>query len=213
LFGSLFTRRGADVVYNQANIETNTSDYSPFAQAMIAAKPDIIYTNTTLPPALALSAALKQGGYKGVIANFVGYLPGQLAKQPNVAAALDGTYVDVQYPPGEASSPAISQFKADLKAINQPQVIDIGDSLGYWQADVLIAMMKAAGSNLTGASLQQAVNSGTFKYTPSLSGGIGAMSFPDAENVASPCAALVKVVKTSYEVAVPFQCYQNIPAS
>ena len=71
----------------------------------------MVFEVTDLPNSMALAGALKAAGYKGVIFNGTGYLPGEIATQPNLAAALDGTYVIVQAPAQEDQTPAIKQSR------------------------------------------------------------------------------------------------------
>ncbi len=148
------------------------------------------------------------------IQDFQTYVPGILAKQPSVAAALQGEYIDTEVPPQESESPAIKQMETDLASIGKSTQLSFGDQLGYWIADLLIEMIQAtakAGRPLTGDGLYQTANSGSFTYTPPLDGGPGSVKFPEGESVPAPSAALVQVAGTQYKVTVPFKCYENIP--
>jgi branched-chain amino acid transport system substrate-binding protein len=215
LFSKLVDLRGGQTVYAQANMPTTgTTDYTPYVQAILKAKPNLVFLGALFAQSIALAGALKAAGYKGAIQDFQTYVPGLLAQQASVAAALQGEYIDTQVPPQEAESPAIKQMEADLTSIGKSTQISLGDQVGYWSADLLIEMLQAtaaAGRPLTGDGLEQTANAGTFSYTPPLEGGVGPEKFPDAENDPSPCAALVQVTGTSYKVSVPFKCYENIP--
>jgi ABC-type branched-subunit amino acid transport system substrate-binding protein len=217
LFSKLIALRGGQTVYQQANMPTTgTVDYTPYVQAILKTKPNLIILGPLFAQNIALSAALKAAGYKGAIQDYQTYVPGLLAKQPSVAAALEGEYIDSQIPPQEAETPAIKQMEADLTAIGKPTTLSLGDQVGYWIADLLIEMLQAtakAGRPLTGDGLQQTANSGTFTYTPPLEGGVGPVKFPDAESAPVPCAALVQVAGAQYKVVVPFKCYENLPSS
>ena len=215
LFSRLINLRGGRTVYSQANMPTTgTVDYTPYVQAILNAKPTLVILGAIFAQTIGLSAALKAAGYKGAIQDFQTYVPGILAKQPSVAAALQGEYVDTEVPPQESESPAIKQMETDFASIGKSTELSFGDQLGYWIADLLIEMIQAtakAHRPLTGDGLYQTANSGSFTYTPSLDGGLGSVKFPEGESVPAPCAALVQVAGTQYKLTVPFKCYENIP--
>ncbi len=217
LFSKLIELRGGQTVYSQANMPTTgTVDYTPYVQAILKAKPNLILLGPLFAQTIGLASALKAAGYKGAIQDYQTYVPGLLAKQPTVAAALQGEYIDSQIPPQESETPAIKQMEADLTAIGKPTTLSLGDQVGYWIGDLLIEMLQAtakAGRPLTGDGLQQTANSGTFTYTPPLEGGVGPVKFPESESVPVPCAALVQVAGAQYKVTTPFKCYENLPSS
>jgi ABC-type branched-subunit amino acid transport system substrate-binding protein len=100
-------RRGAHVVYNEQNIpiDTQTTDYSPFARAVVASKPDVVYASVRFADVVGLTSALRQAGFQGPVVNFVTYVPGILTAQPGLATALEGSWVNSQLPPSEPNSP------------------------------------------------------------------------------------------------------------
>ncbi len=214
LYASILQKRGGTTVYNEQNMPASGSfDYTPYVQAIIKSKANLVINGIIFSEAIAFAAALKAGGYTGAVQDFQTYFPGLLS-QSNVASALDGEYIDAQIPPQESQTPAIKQLEKDLVAIGKPSTISLGDQIGYWSGDVLVEMLKAtaaSGRPLTGDGIQQTVNAG-FSYTPALSGGVGAEKFPDAENTPTPCASLLRVNNKQYTVAVPFKCYENLPA-
>ena len=204
---------GADVVYEGSPIaEIGTTDYAPYAQAIIAARPTIVFEVLDVADSVGLAAALKAAGYKGAIVNGVTYLPGQLASQPNEAATLDGVYVVDEFPADENNTPAVRQAKKDLVSVDQPPDLTSGVSQGYWSAIVfeqmLRATLKAVGgdpSKVTGAALQQTVNDG-FTYTDPIPGGIGTEHFPAAEHIPTGCETFLRVVGTHYKQIAPYTC-------
>ena len=188
-------------------------DYTPFVQAILKSKANLVINGVIFSQAIALAGALKAAGYTGAIQDFQTYAPGLLS-QANVASALEGEYIDAQIPPQESQTPAIKQLEKDLVAIGKPSMISLSDQIGYWTGDLFVQMLKAtaaAGRPLTGDGIEQTVNAG-FNYTPTLDGGVGAQKFPEAENVPTPCASLIQVKNKQYTVAVPFKCYENLPA-
>jgi ABC-type branched-subunit amino acid transport system substrate-binding protein len=214
LYASILQKRGGTTVYNEQNMPASGSfDYTPYVQAILKSKANLVINGIVFSEAIAFAAALKAGGYTGAIQDFQTYFPGLLS-QANVSSALEGEYIDAQIPPQESQTPAIKQLEKDLVAIGKPSAISLGDQIGYWTGDLLVQMLKAtaaAGQPLTGAGIEQTVNAG-FSYTPTLDGGVGAQKFPDAENNPTPCASLIQVKNKQYVVAVPFKCYENLPA-
>jgi branched-chain amino acid transport system substrate-binding protein len=214
LYASILQKRGGTTVYNEQNMPASgTVDYTPYVQAILKSKANLVINGIIFSEAIAFAAALKAGGYTGAIQDFQTYFPGLLS-QANVASALEGEYIDAQIPPQEAETPAVKQMEKDLVAIGKPSALSLGDQVGYWTGDLLVQVLKAtaaAGHPITGEGINQTVNAG-FSYTPTLDGGVGAQKFPDAENNPTPCAALLQVKNKQYTVVQPFKCYENLPA-
>ncbi len=188
------------------------TDFSPYVSKIMAGKPDVVMVSTDFPTAPGMIAALKAAGYKGLIYNYVAYIPGLLSApgQQKLAASLDGTYANTQFPPSESGGQAITQFQQDLKAIGNAGFVTQGNSIGYWSADLFVQMVKAVGPNLSPDNFVKVINGG-FKSQP-VSGGLGEIDFPDGHSHPAPCAAFVKVQGTQFMVTQPFKCYTNIPA-
>jgi ABC-type branched-subunit amino acid transport system substrate-binding protein len=189
------------------------TDFSPYVSKIMAGNPDVVMVSTDFQTAPGLTAALKAAGYKGLIYNYVAYIPGLLAApgSQKLAAALDGTYANTQFPPAESGGDGITQFQSDLKAVGVNSGITQGNTIGYWSADLFVQMLKAVGPNLNPDNFTSVVNS-NFKTNPPATGGLGPLSFPDGHSHPAPCAAFVKVQGTQFVVTQPFKCYQNIPA-
>src|ERR1700730_9848530 len=79
-YAFLITSQGGQVVYNKSDVptQTQTTDYTPFAQAIMAAKPDVVIVGTAFGDAVALTGTLRGKGYTGALMNFVAYVPGLL---------------------------------------------------------------------------------------------------------------------------------------
>jgi branched-chain amino acid transport system substrate-binding protein len=204
-------RRGAAVVYNQQNLptDTQTTDYSPFARPVAASKPDVVYASIRFADVVGFTTALRQAGFHGPVVNFVTYVPGLLSSQPDLAKGLEGSWVNTQLPPSESGSAAVRQVADDLKAIGKQPFVTLGASVGYWSADVLVQQLQAAGRDLTPQTFQAAM--AHFTYKP-LAGGIGPVTFPQDQHQATPCAAVVSIVKSAYEVLSPMKCYESYQA-
>ncbi len=208
-----FKFAGADIVYQGSPIPVlGTTNYNPYAQAILASHPKLVFEVLDNPDSAGLAAALKAGGYQGGIVNGVSYLPGQLASQPNEAAALNGVYVIDEFPADENNTPAVKQAQSDLVSVGQAPYLTAGVSQGYWSAIVFEQMLRATlvavggdPSKVTSAALQRAVNAG-FTYTDPIAGGIGTEHFPAAESIPTGCSTLIKVVGTTYKQIATYQC-------
>jgi ABC-type branched-subunit amino acid transport system substrate-binding protein len=204
---------GADVVYEGSPVAAiGTTNYAPYAQAIIAARPNVVFEVLDVADSVGLAAALKAAGYKDAIVNGVTYLPGQLASEPSEASALDGVYVVDEFPADENNTPAVRQAKKDLVSVGQPPDLTAGVSQGYWSAIVfeqmLRATLKAVGGDptkVTGATLQKAVNDG-FTYKDPIPGGIGNEHFPIAEHIPTGCETFLRVEGTHYKQIAPYTC-------
>lgn len=205
-----FEELGAEVVYNEADLPVagGVTDYTPFVQAILESEPDVVVLSTDFPGAVGLSGALTASGYEGVVQSFVTYVPGVLDEQPDVAAALEGTYVNVQIPPQEDESPAIAQIEEDLEAIGEDTFITFGAAIGYWQADLFVQALAAA-AEPTPEALQEVMTGGFTYEAPE--GYLDGLEFPAALTEPAPCAALVRVEDGEYTSAVPFDCYETAP--
>lgn len=208
-FGEICEIEGCEVAYTKSDIPLNASvtDYTPYVQAILASEPDIVFVNVSFANAIGLTGALKAANFDGLMINFVTYAPGLLEAQPEVAEILEGTFVNIQIPPGEVDTPASAQVLEDLEAIGADPFISFGASVGYWSADVMVQMLEAAGEDLTPESFEAAINGG-FTYEP-IEGGIGPVEFPNDHTAPRSCTALVKVEDGAYVEAVPMTCYDN----
>ena len=204
---------GMKVVYEQAPVPAaGTTSYAPYASAIMSSGATIVYEVLASAGSIGLAAQLKADNYKGIIINGVTYFPGQLNSQPNEASALNGVYVEDEFPADENNTPAVKQAEADLKAVGQPPDLTSGVAVGYWSAIVfeqmLKATLKAEGGNpakVTGATLEKTVTSG-FTYTDPIAGGIGSETFPAAETIPTGCGTLVKTTGTTFKQIAPYQC-------
>lgn len=213
-YRAVFEDRGAEVVYSEANIPVPgpTSDYTPFVQEVLAADPNIVLTSTQFADVGGFSGALTAAGYEGANQNFVAYVPGLLQAAEQLAEALEGTYVSTQIVPQEAQTEYITQIEEDLTAVDAEQgsFILFGAGLGYVQADMILAMLEAAGPDLDTQSFDEAVNGGDFVYEPDYEGGPGTVAFPDGHFLPADCAAIMQVEDGEFVEVVPFDCYESL---
>jgi len=191
----------ASVVYEGSPIAVlGTTNFAPYAQAIIASGATVASEVLDSADAVGLSAALKAAGFK-------------LASQPSEASALDGVVVQDEFPADENKSPATQQALKDLESVGQQPYLTSGVSVGYWSAIVLEQILRATlvrvggnPNNVTGASIESTVNSGHFKYTAPLAGGVTTMYFPASETIPTGCDTLLQVTGTTYKQLYPYQC-------
>lgn len=209
--GFVAEEKGGEVVYGESAVpqEQPVTDYSPYVQDIIKADPDVAVLSINFGDAVPLAGGLKASGYKGKILTYSGYIPGLLESTPDVAAALDGTYVITQFPPQEGGSDATTQIEEDLEAIEVEPFISLGVASGYWSADAYIAMLDAAGEDLSAEGFAETINGG-FEYESPLDGSVGAINYPRDHDLSVPCASLVTINGDAYEQILPVTCYENV---
>jgi len=204
---------GEKVVYNEANIPAaGTTNYLPYAQAIVSSGANVIYNALSASDVIGLAAALKSAGYKGASLNGQTYIPGELASNPNEEAALQGAYVSSAFPVNEDKTPAVKQALKDLKAVGAPQALNNGTSVGYWSAQLFIAMLKSTAakdggaSKVTPQSVEKFVNSG-YTYKGNIAGGLAPETFPAAErNEQTTCYATTQIEGPNFVLKEPYAC-------
>jgi branched-chain amino acid transport system substrate-binding protein len=213
LLKAAFENRGIRVVLDDATVPTtDATDFTPWVQKIMSADdgepPTAVAMITLFNNTIGLTGALRDAGYDGATLNYLTYVPGLLEAQPQVAAALQDSYVWTPYLPEEFGGTAIDQVKEDLEAIGEDPTVGFGAALGYWMADVLVAMLEATGPDLTPERFDEVVNGG-FTYEPwGDPPGIGEMEYPRDHDQPAPCAALVQVKGNVYEPVLPLTCYE-----
>jgi hypothetical protein len=214
---------GIDVVYQKAVVAAvGTTNYAPYAQAMMAAGANTVYEVLGATDSIGVAAALHAAGFKGMIVNGVTYYQGDLAAQgASEEQALQGVYVEDEFPANQDSGPAVKQGEKDLVATGQNDGMTSGTAVGYWTAIVFEQMLKstlaAVGGNpakVTGAALEKVVAGGkSYTYTDPIPDGIGTEVFPSAETNPTGCGTLVKTVGTNFKLVEPYKCYYDINVS
>jgi len=202
------TLAGATVVFGQASIPPGgATDYSPYVQGLLTAKPDVIMLITDFGPGAALTGALRQAGFRGGIWNPTAYVPGVLSAQPQLAAVLNGSLVVAQFPTQEEGAPAAKQIQADLSAIKAPTHLTLGLSVGWWSAEEFIQQLEAtaAKGEVSSANFVKTIHAGwTIKPLP---GGITDLTFPDDQVTWPGCTGLMQSdAKGQYSVKVKYGC-------
>jgi branched-chain amino acid transport system substrate-binding protein len=213
-YSSLFVNLGATVVYAEAVVPVPgpTTDFTPFVQAALAKDPNIVLISTQFSDVGGLTAALKSAGYKGAIMNFVAYVPGLLDSLPQLAEALNGTYVLASLVPQEQQNGYITVVEDALEASGAQtgRFITFGGALGYLMADQMGSMIDAAGTELNTKTFDAAVNGGDYTYVSPGDGGPCTISFPGAHYYSASGSALVQVVDGKFVVTSPYTCYPPV---
>ncbi|MFF8837151.1 ABC transporter substrate-binding protein [Streptomyces sp. NPDC015130] len=208
-----FKAAGFTLAYAKASVPATSmpSDWSAYTREILrsgpgGSAPDAVVSVMQTPYNIGLFTALKRSGYRGVLTDPTDYDPGLLAKDAT-RQALDGVHVLLQFQPFEADSPAMTQFKADIrKAAGKDVPLNMHMMTGYMSADLFLAIAAKAGKELTPESFQKAANG--FSDTGTL---VGDRAEPKGQKESFGCGALVRLKNGRYEVAVPFRCYPAIP--
>ncbi|MFD0369145.1 ABC transporter substrate-binding protein [Streptomyces sp. NPDC127114] len=208
-----FKAAGFDLAYAKASVPAGSvpSDWSAYTKEILRSGPGgkapvAVVSVMQTPYNIGLFTALKRAGYQGVLSDPTDYDPGLLAKDAT-RQALDGVLVLLQFQPFEADSPAMRQFKADIrKAAGKEVPLNMHMLTGYMSADLFLAVAAKAGKDLTVESFQKAANG--FSDTGTL---VGDRAEPKGQKESFGCGALVRLTGGRYEVAVPFRCYPPIP--
>lgn len=213
-YSSLFVNLGATVVYAEAVVPVPgpTTDYTPFVNAALEKDPNIILISTQFSDVGGMTAALKAAGYKGAIMNFVAYVPGLLDALPQLAQALEGTYVLASLVPQEQQNGYIKVVEDALVASGTTtgNFITFGGALGFLMGDQMASMINAAGKDLNTTTFDKAVNGGGYTYNSPGEGGPCPINFPGAHFYSASGSALVKVVGGKFEVTSPYTCYPPV---
>ena len=213
-YAAIFKAAGAKVVYNATNLPATTvSDYTPYVNALLATKPNMVIISTAFSDVGPMASALRAAGYKGSITDYVSYVPGLLASSPQLADSLQGENILVQFVPQEQNSPYVKTVRAALQLANQPSSqISIGANIGYAEGTMLVEQLQAIGKNLNTKTFDQAINDDHFANYKGLlaKGGLGLLNWPAGHYLPLDCSAIVQAKGTSYKVALPYACYQTI---
>jgi ABC-type branched-subunit amino acid transport system substrate-binding protein len=213
---------GATIVYKNYGIPSmGETNYEPFAQGIASSGANAVYYVLAGSDVLGMSNALKALNFKGAIESGASYYPGQLAASPSEEAALQGIYVANEMPANSNNTPAVLQAEKDLRATGAPPYLTTGASIGYWSAQLLISMLRAteqsvgSAAKVTPQAVEKVVNKG-YVYKGALKGGVGNLTFPEAEHSPGTCDTMLQVEGSNYVQRVPYLCnYKvvHVPAS
>lgn len=210
--GAIFKAIGSKVVYNKTDYPASSSgvDNTPYVQAIMASKPNIVYLSTNFADVAPLAASLKAAGYKGMVLDFVNYIPGLLQSSSQLASALKNEYINTQVVPYEQNTPYIKTIEKSFSSAGKVKLVTLGAFMGYAEADMLVQMLQKVGKNLNTKTFDQAINDKGFTaFNSGPSGGPGKLIWPAGHYLPADCAAVTQVTGTKYKVVEPFSCYQS----
>ena len=190
-----------DAVVIAATPPAPIPDLSPYATALIAAKPDVALLLT--PPAVAagLAAKLAALGYTGTVGSDSLY-------DPAVPSISNGVTTLTTVAPFEQDTAANRRMVADVRALKPDQAITPAVASGYWAADLFVAALRETGKQLTVKRFLATANGGKFRHA--VAGTVGPTSWPAMHQQAVPCGALVQSDGTKYFLAQPYRCGATI---
>ena len=177
------------------------SDYTPYAQQVLTADggkaPDVI---------VCFAAVDCIPMYKQVVANHYQGIFFHTLWSDALIKAMNGSVVGVQWANPTDSSPAVDQMKADLKAVNPDQAVDIGVIAGYFSTSMFIDALKIVAKKGKGAITPQAVRDAASTMTFKLEGLVGPTTYPAATVKSPGCSSLMIDDGTQWKTITPFTC-------
>jgi hypothetical protein len=213
---------GFKVVLSDGSLPPDTAgpvtDFSPYVQKVMTADngkpPDLMVNNTNFNNAVGMTGALTAAGFKGAQVDYVAYVPGLLEAAPDLAKALNGTYLVQQGTGAQAfGGKSWDQIVNDLTAIKAPTSVGLGTVHGYASADMFVQAIKKLendGKDITAENVAKMFSTG-WSY-PGLGNAIGAANFPQAKTSANNCSSMVQVKGTKYVPIVDLKCgYGLVP--
>ncbi len=207
-----FASAGYKVTFAKSSVPAGAvpSDWSAYTKEILRSDggkaPDAVVSVMQTPYNIGLFTALKRTGYDGVLTDPTDYDPSLLAKSAT-KKALDGVHILLSFQPFEQDTPAMAQFKQDIrKAAGKDVPLNMHMMTGYMSADLFLAIAEKAGKDLTVASFQKAANS--FSDTGTM---VGDRAEPRGRKESFGCGALVQLKDGRYVVSAPFKCYTPIP--
>lgn len=194
--GEALTKNGASLVASVGYKATQT-DFSSAVQTLKAANPDLIVLNGLPGPTAKFVLTAAQQGYKPSLGYLANYPMADNSWPKVLGSAGEGIYVSgytsVDTPVG----------KDYLSLTSGDAVFSAYKFYGYINAKLFVDALDKAGSNLTRASLQQALNTDfssydtgfgpTITWTPEQHGGIKDFQILQVKNgVLTPVSAFIK---------------------
>jgi ABC-type branched-subunit amino acid transport system substrate-binding protein len=178
---------------------------------LTAATADLVLVRAGTATTRLVNRTLRDAAYTGIVVDDVSYVPGLLA-DATVAADLEGAYVLAPVPPQEDLAAATQQVAADLAAVGAAGAdpatyqLSLGNSLGYWSTDLLVAALGAVGPELDTARWVEVVGGEGFTYDPDLAGGPCSAAGADLDDTPAGGAAVLRVSGGVYVAAVAWAC-------
>ncbi|MCD0448487.1 ABC transporter substrate-binding protein [Actinocorallia sp. API 0066] len=208
-----FTAAGFKIAGTSAAIPATAppQDWLPYVNKIMKAEggpPDVVVSIMAGAKLNAgLFGALKKAGYQGAISDATSYDPIVL-KDPALKAGLDGVLASPQFEPFESDLPQARQMRDDIVKASGGGAVEFTQhmAVGYWAADVFLAIAEKAGKDLTRESFLKAAESFTYENP-----GFGRIEYPKDKKEPNGCGALVQLKGAAFEVAQHLRCTPNTP--
>ena len=189
-----------------ATVLDRPDDTSGAAAEVAAVEADAILMSVSLDRAVALKGAL-QGLVDVPVIDDVSYLPGLLSDF-GLAGQLEDGFAITPFPPQEEYREVTGVISQDLADTAEDLLYSQAVSIGWWSADLALALIGATGDQLDTATFNQAVNVDGVLWDPGLEGGLCPIDSLDIRRTAAGGAALVQVDGGIYFPAVAFTCFE-----
>ena len=179
------------------------TDYTPFAQRIIEANPDVVFIVSGASTAIQLAGRLQASGFEGKVTTPAIYDPRVLAVE-SAAQAVEGATAYVGFATFQSEdNPGIAQLKADVAEFApEGTVLTQPLASGYFSAMLFSQILEAVGTDLTYEAFYEAANSTVFDG----GGALAALTFPEAHSFPRECGALAGVVDSVFVEAVELTC-------
>ena len=151
---------GLKVGYLNSNLPFGTTDVAPIALAMKKAGVDGFTADTDPNTNFAMVTALRQAGDNPKVAIFPTGYGGDLTQAgPGAIQEGQGVFFSSTFEPVEMHTPATQQFQDALKSVGVTSDPTYAEYGGYASIALLVAGLKAAGSDRSSAGLIKALSS------------------------------------------------------
>ncbi|MEU6419590.1 ABC transporter substrate-binding protein [Streptomyces spiralis] len=199
---------GTDTTIPQTSVP---SDWTPFVHKVMTADhgrpPAIVSSMMSTPNNVGLFTALRGAGYRGILTDSISFGPNLLSNR-QINHAFQGAYVSTPVQTPDSKQPAVQTMKTWLQkaagTTNLQYTQDMG--VGYASAKVFLAILKAAGRDLTPQSFVKAGAHITIKNPIS-----GDISFPAGRIGTNGCQALTQVRGSQVKQVTDLVCGPLVP--
>ncbi|MDQ6527374.1 ABC transporter substrate-binding protein [Nocardioides sp. LHD-245] len=196
---------GFDVVFSKAMVPPPpVSDYTPYIQQLLKADggdaPDVIQCYLG-PDCVQIYALLQATGFQGIYAHSLW--------SDALVEPLAGSVTPIAWANPNDSTPAADQMRADIKAVEADQAIDIGVISGYFSAAMFIDALKKVAADGKDEITPEAVRDAASTMTFEIEGLVGPTRYPDASAVATGCRSVLESDGTRWQTVEEFTCLDD----
>lgn len=199
---------GTDTTISQTSVP---SDWTPYVHEVMTADhgkpPAIVSSMMSTPENVGLFTALRGAGFRGILTDSISYGPA-LTTNSQINQAFQNAYVSVPVQTLNSTQPAVQDMKTWLEkaagTTNLQYTQDMG--VGYASAKVFLAILKAAGRDLTPQSFVKAGSD--ISISNPISGDI---SFPAGHSGTNGCQVLTQVRGSSVTQVSNLVCGPPVP--